>query len=142
MGELITGIFLDGNGVDSDEAELAAEGWGGDRYVVIGTDNENETALIWRSAWDSDEDAGEFFAALSQHELRRFDTRPSSREDGVIRFEGDGVAGEIRRQGDQILYVLAPDEATLDTLLATQQPGSPVLTMPSGEDATPAAGSN
>lgn len=142
MGELITGIFLNSDGVDSDEAELAAEGWGGDRYVVIGTDDAAETALIWRSAWDSVEDADEFFAALTQHELRRFDTRPSIREDGVIRFAGDNVAGEIRQEGDEILYLLAPDEATLDSLLATQQPGSPVLSVPAGADATPAAGSN
>ena len=120
MGEFITSVFLDSYGVDGDEAELASEGWGGDRYVVVGT--EEDTALVWSTAWDTEDDAEEFFAALTQHELRRFDTRPSSRGDAVVRFEGDGIAGEIRRQGDRVLYVLAPDAATLDVLIDSQRP--------------------
>ncbi|MDQ5808453.1 MAG: hypothetical protein M3320_07220, partial [Actinomycetota bacterium] len=65
-----------------DDAAIAAEGWGGDEYVVIGSGD--QSALVWKSAWDSEADADEFFAALAQHELRRFDSRPASRDDGVI----------------------------------------------------------
>jgi hypothetical protein len=42
--------------------EAAAAGWGGDRYRVW--DAGGHTLLVWRSAWDREEDAREFRQAL------------------------------------------------------------------------------
>ena len=128
MGELIMRIFLEGNGVSEDEAAVAAEGWGGDRYVVVGTDE--ETALVWRSSWDSEQDADEYFAALVQHELRRFDTRPEDRDEHRIRFRSGDWVGEIRRDGTEVVYVLAPDAASLAALWESQEAAGRPLTLP------------
>lgn len=40
------------------DAEAAAEGWGGDRFVAFRRGN--QVALVWATAWDSVEDATEF----------------------------------------------------------------------------------
>jgi hypothetical protein len=139
MGEYITALFLESHDIDSDAARQAGEGWGGDAYTVVGTDNEDETALVWRSAWDTGDDAREFFSVLTRHELARFDARPTENADGIVRFEGDGVVGEIHREGSEVLYILAPDAATLDTLVQSQQGPGTVMTRPV---ATPDAASS
>ncbi|HVL24256.1 MAG TPA: hypothetical protein VM450_09225 [Thermomicrobiales bacterium] len=139
MGEYITALFLESHDIDGDAARQAAEGWGGDAYTVVGTDDEDETALVWKSAWDTEEDAREFFSVLTRHELARFDTSPSANEDGAVRFEGDGVVGEIHREGSEVFYVLAPNASTLDTIAQSQEGPGTILTQPV---ATPDAGSN
>jgi hypothetical protein len=136
MGEFITNVFLDSHDVDRGDAQQAAEGWGGDQYLVVGT--EDETALVWKSAWDTEDDAQEFFAVLGRHELRRFETRPENSEQGVIQFEGDGFIGEIRLDGSDVLYVLAPGQATLDTLMQSQLEDGTIMTPPAPDPSTPA----
>jgi hypothetical protein len=48
------------------QAETAAEGWGGDRYLLA-RDNKSGTALYWRSVWDTDKDAAEFREAAKEY---------------------------------------------------------------------------
>ncbi len=45
------------------DAKTASRGWGGDRYVVVGSPDEKTTLWIWITEWDTDDDAAEFFAA-------------------------------------------------------------------------------
>ena len=56
LGEVLIRTFL-GEGA----AEEASAGWGGDRYRVW--DVSGKTLLVWRSVWDSPQDAREFLAA-------------------------------------------------------------------------------
>jgi hypothetical protein len=137
MGEFVTDVFLDSNDVDRGDAQQAAEGWGGDQYLVVGTGD--DTALVWKSAWDTGDDAQEFFAVLGRHELNRFDTRPENSEQGTIQFESDGSFGEIRLDGSEVLYVLAPDQESLDTLMQSQLEDGTIMTPPASDPATPAA---
>ena len=59
MGEAMIGILLEHFGVPSAEADVAADGWAGDRYVVaIGPDD--ALAVVWRLRWDRSTDADEF----------------------------------------------------------------------------------
>ncbi len=52
------------------EADQAAAGWGGDRFVLLS--READRLLVWRTAWDSEADAGEFEQALRQSLEKRF----------------------------------------------------------------------
>jgi hypothetical protein len=45
-------------------AERAAAGWGGDRYAVF-EEGGGGLALVWKTAWDTEKDAVEFFEAAS-----------------------------------------------------------------------------
>jgi hypothetical protein len=53
-------------------AALAAEGWGGDLYVVFHHDRAGETVLLWHTVWDSPEDADEFLNLYSLYLSNRF----------------------------------------------------------------------
>jgi len=58
MGEfLIETLFS--NSLSPLQAHQAAEGWGGDRYLLA-EDTEGRQALYWRTVWDTEEDADQF----------------------------------------------------------------------------------
>ncbi len=64
FGEFETRTTLESWGVVSDEAIAAAAGWNGDRYVLLGT--RAGPAVVWASAWDTQQDADEFARAARQ----------------------------------------------------------------------------
>lgn len=59
VGQATISIILEFFGAAPAEAGFAAEGWGGDRATVV-TGPGGDFALVWRLAWDSAADAGEF----------------------------------------------------------------------------------
>jgi len=64
LGEFLIQVLLRG-GAARDRANAAAAGWGGDAYAVLRTSE--GFRLVWRSVWDSFEDAREFESALRTH---------------------------------------------------------------------------
>ena len=64
LGELLIQVLLRGGAV-SGGANVAAAGWGGDAFAVLRT--REGFRLVWRSVWDSLEDAQEFASALKTH---------------------------------------------------------------------------
>lgn len=44
----------------------AARGWGGDRFRMYGHEASGHKVLLWKTAWDSEQDAREFFEAYRQ----------------------------------------------------------------------------
>ena len=60
LGELELGVYL-GQGQPSGTDEEAAAGWAGDQLVVY--KRGEDSAAVWWTSWDSDEDAQEAFAA-------------------------------------------------------------------------------
>ena len=57
LGELEIGVYLSRNGTNDE----AAAGWGGDQVVVYARNG--ETAVVWWTTWDTEEDAEEAFRA-------------------------------------------------------------------------------
>jgi hypothetical protein len=45
-------------------ADAITEGWGGDRYEVL--EKDGRSLLVWRTLWDTDDDATEFAAAYAE----------------------------------------------------------------------------
>lgn len=121
FGELIIGIFLDSGHVRPSTALEAAEGWGGDEYVVVATDE--DIALVWTIEWDSEAEAEEFFTVLSAHERNRFDVGGGPAEGERYRFTADDMAGEIVLDGTTVTYVLSSDESLVTPLLENQVAG-------------------
>lgn len=66
LGEFQTRVLLE-RCLDSRTAERAAAGWNGDRYTVMTGDN-GALVLAWSTAWDNENDAREFEAAVSKSE--------------------------------------------------------------------------
>jgi len=69
FGEFETRVALESWGVSEADAIAAAGGWNGDRFEVLGS--RSGTALIWVSAWDDTDAAGEFEATLRAGWQRR-----------------------------------------------------------------------
>lgn len=63
LGEILVFVFLAAH-IDDDVASKAAEGWNGDSYILY----KNTNGFIWRwtIAWDSKEDAYEFYNAVKE----------------------------------------------------------------------------
>jgi hypothetical protein len=62
IGEATIRIMLEYFGLDRDLAYAAADGWGGDRAVIV-TGPNDDFAVAWRLAWDAPSDASEFLEA-------------------------------------------------------------------------------
>lgn len=115
MGEFTTDVFLRNGGAKNRDARDASEGWGGDAYIVVG--NEDETAFVWTSTWDTDDDADEFFEVLVETESGRLGGDIDNIDGGAhIRIIGDDYVGEIILEGDTVTYTVAENVETLDTM--------------------------
>jgi hypothetical protein len=109
LGEFQMSIWLRENGVKALDAQAAAAGWGGDRYVYLrGPDGAYALALV--TAWDSGADAAEFQAAAGI-------AAPNLPGAALVQAPAQG-GGESR--GASVL--LASDAATL-ARLAKAVPG-------------------
>lgn len=64
MGEFETRIFLFQHLKDQNTSVLAAEGWAGDRYMILHTPHGD--GLAWVTTWRSPVDAGEFRTAMQK----------------------------------------------------------------------------
>jgi hypothetical protein len=113
MGELLTGIYL-GTFTSEDTAELASEGWGGDRYIVLKDDQDRRLATMLYS-WDSEQDAAEFFQAYLE-----FVEVKSEGLWNVITFDfnermwqGQDIGVYLRATGSETLVIVGPDEETV-----------------------------
>lgn len=70
LGELgIRSFFFDLLGVE--EAARIAEGWGGDQFALYETATD-KWVLVWKSVWDTEKDAREFFDALERFYRERY----------------------------------------------------------------------
>lgn len=70
MGEFETRIFLYQHLKDQNTSVLAADGWAGDRYMILHTPHGD--GLAWVTAWRSPVDAGEFRTAMQKVFAARF----------------------------------------------------------------------
>ncbi|MBA3275058.1 MAG: hypothetical protein H0T72_04630, partial [Chloroflexia bacterium] len=78
---------------------------------------EDEEVIVWQSEWDSTDDAAEFGMALAARESTRLDA--DAEDDGnTFSIVADDVLVEIAVDGTSVTYIQAPDEATLDVVLA------------------------
>jgi len=66
MGEFFLRTWLEALGSASANAAEAASGWGGDVYAVVESNETGEPGLIMTTAWDTGDDASEFFTVLSE----------------------------------------------------------------------------
>jgi hypothetical protein len=84
------------------EAERAAAGWGGDQAYLF--ERSKDGALfVWKSVWDTPDDAGEFFRAYNASERAR----------GASDAGGDGGAEKIWREGVVVTRVRLEGDAVL-----------------------------
>jgi hypothetical protein len=110
LGEWYTRLVLQEQ-LEAAQAEPAAQGWGGDYYLVFHQESGDQSALVLLTQWDSLGEAYEFLPAFRQYGDARFGGRLISETTQTTWDEREGFAS-IEVRGEQTLWVLAPDAET------------------------------
>jgi hypothetical protein len=127
LGELFTRTFLAAGSEEdappapagapapltADDVERAAAGWGGDAYRAW--DVRGKTLLVWRTEWDSREEAREFEQAV----LRRLDRSHGARKrlEGAALFARAGWLMAVSGGADTVTLVSSDDPALVPVAL-------------------------
>jgi hypothetical protein len=105
LGEFLIRVLLE-PGLPQQDTLRAAEGWGGDRYAVW-SGSDGNYHLLWRTVWDSEQDAEEFFQGLSRAVSLRFGSspqRPDSSISHVVSIQGkDGSQSSVQWSGREVV---------------------------------------
>jgi hypothetical protein len=135
LGELQIAVLLANfdpgegfNGITGDialpeAARNAAAGWDGDRFALW-EDGERET-LVWRSVWDTPQDARAFSRALAQFGNDRWNGVFNGESPDDVALVTPEIAARILLDGQEVLYVQAPDLSLADATLAALQNAPP-----------------
>lgn len=124
MGEFQISVLLNEGDVSSRQADQAAAGWGGDRYMVVGTTDKD--VIVWNSEWDTEKDAAEFAETLGVRESGRLEAPVEATDDMTMIVSDDAVV-RIVIEGTSVSYVSAPDRSILaqvDTIEEAATPAS------------------
>jgi hypothetical protein len=66
------------------EVDVAATGWGGDRYAVYWRADQDQVVMVLRHAWDTLQDANQFAGAFGNYAARRYGVQQAVRPDGAL----------------------------------------------------------
>ncbi len=128
LGELQTAILLaalePGAGFSNvtgtidlpEPARNAAAGWDGDRYALWSDGVQD--VLLWRSVWDTPEDARAFSRALAQREDERWGGLFNGESPDDIALVTAEIAARIQLDGQEVRYVQAPTLPLADAAMA------------------------
>jgi len=103
------------------ESKQASAGWGGDRFALYETGKPDEYFIAQITAWDTPNDAREFFDAYAKRTLKRYpDAKETKANDDRMEWQtgNGGVAMELR--GSRVAIVEGvPSSADSQNLLRT-----------------------
>ncbi len=111
----ISVLLADGGDLSEEQVNTASEGWGGDAYAAVTSDAGE--AILWETEWDSEDDADEFATALGNRESVRLDADATSEGDAYV-IESEDALVHIAVDETAVTYIYAPDQETLDVILA------------------------
>jgi len=121
-GELGFDLWLRSHGVDERGAAEAAEGWGGDRVIVLARPGEQRPARavgIARTEWDSEVDAIEAAEAAGKALADAVVGGTVERTPTRMRLFGvDGTVSWLERKGPSLVIVLGAPAWSADALAA------------------------
>ncbi|MBC7813069.1 MAG: hypothetical protein H7175_18070 [Burkholderiales bacterium] len=119
MGEFYLREYLDTQ-LAGRSARMAAEGWGGDRYLIFHNEETGGLAWVVRFVWDTPEDAAEFAEAFAEFGNTRFEAEKTELSDDC--WTSDAEALCIVDEGENgHLLAFAPSQAAAQALMVAQQ---------------------
>ena len=118
LGELMIGIYL-GTYLPEERAEAVAQGWGGDRYVLL-NDDQDRLFIAMSFSWDSEADALEFFQAYFDFSIQKSKGQWElvEKDEGVRFWTGYDTSVYLAIEGDNTLVVIGPERTTVEAALA------------------------
>jgi hypothetical protein len=118
-GEWGYSLILDEFLNNSTDAKQASAGWAGDRFALYETNKPEETFVAQLTAWDTPQDAREFFDAYSKRTAKRYgDANATTQKEDRIEWQtsAGGVVMELRGSRVAILEGI-PAKTNANTLL-------------------------
>lgn len=112
LGEWYTYLMLakplnDDWALTEDVALTAAEGWGGDLYLVYQHLPNDEVVLLSVSQWDTQADADEYWKAFTDYAVLRWGNTSQNTSNRLV-WDLGSESIIISRQTNQILWIVAP----------------------------------
>jgi len=123
LGELMTYLML-AYGTDTfaqipqKEALTASAGWGGDHYLVYGSETGDQTVLAAEWSWDTDQDAAEFLSSMTTYLNIRFRSGKIN-QPGKDCWSLNNETTCIFHTARNTLWVIAPSMETVNTVLSS-----------------------
>jgi hypothetical protein len=118
LGEFNINLMLKKH-LTSQIASKASTGWGGDTFLILENKERNDFILIWKTVWDSEEDAVDFLDVYKLYTKRKYHKiteKNTGRTDDFI-FTKDNRFVFIRIRGKEVIILELPEEELIETLL-------------------------
>jgi hypothetical protein len=115
LGEFQTDLYL-AQEVDQETADVASQGWDGDRYALYAQDGAE--VLVFATAWDSPADREQFVAAYRQYAEGKYGGPASRTDQAELWWETPAQIAVLAWGNTTALIVLGPDLATVERVLA------------------------
>jgi hypothetical protein len=122
LGEWKTYLLM-AHGVDLDaqlsdnQALAAAAGWGGDYGQVYYRLSTQDFVVVVEWAWDSDAEAVEFSNSFETHLQNQSGANPLDIYEETTCYEGGGQVDCIFSDGNNVVWLQAPDQSTITLIL-------------------------
>ena len=116
LGEMAIRLMLE-EYTDASRAARAAAGWGGDRWSLL--ERDGRQALVLETAWDTPNDAREFFDTEGLALKSRFSgAKQDEASENRQALTAATNATDVRISGSNVQVVLAFDRASADAIVA------------------------
>lgn len=119
LGEYLIRLYLE-NRLTRSRAANAAEFWGGDAYALLRNEAGDESALVSLSAWDSEEDAQDFFSAVGSYfeTPGQGDWQPGITADDIRSWDSEERVVHVALRDDEVLLIISESAPALTALAA------------------------
>ena len=101
--------------VGDEISQGAAEGWGGDEYLVLHYEAAGSTVFVVKTIWDTDNDASEFADAFESYADARFEVDGVEQADTTT-WAYSGGFSSLYKSGNTTIWIIAPDSTTAQTV--------------------------
>lgn len=108
VGELDVDIIAD-QFLPQSDAEAAAEGWDGGKYVAL--ESSAGTLVAMTTVWDDVDEAREFAELMTRWMRSRFEADGSPyREGAAVGWESESGSAEVLRNGTSVVMIIGPSK--------------------------------
>jgi hypothetical protein len=105
--------------LSSQEVDVAATGWGGDRYAVYWNESAEQLVMVLRSIWDTDTDSDEFASAYGRYAGQLTGAAEQAADGGRCWSSLDVIC--LYQESSETLVVRAPDLTIVSRIAAFQR---------------------
>jgi cell division protein FtsB len=116
LGEFMLRQYLDQYITRTIDLDLAAEGWGGDRYAVYASSDNQQFVLIIESIWDSAKDADEFAQVYKTYADNRFESSAIRSDSSGDWWNGPDVLN-FSHADNRIRIIVGPNESIVQAII-------------------------